>query len=503
MGSGGVNIPLVAAEMTPRPATYQPIDPLEEFQRASALKTEANQQQMQQIQLQQAQQAQKDQAAMTQAMHDWDGKDFNSLPALLLKNGGSANAVFNVQNQILQHRTQLATLDKDTLANRQAHNDAQLGALQAASQVPDEDLPNHLTSTAQDLLKNGHLDPEHMPQVQQIAALAATDPAAARKQLSIYEKGLMGEKEQFAQAQEAQKTAAEVAQKTAQSEAEMWKPAGEGTLVNFKTGQLIHGVAPVEQQAMQDYLNKNPGKGPSDFIAWKAKQSPMAMVMGNQLGASSPALDQAAQRYAETGVLPSGFARSPGTLTAIMNRAAELNPGTDIAGNSAVYSANKKALGDLQSQYSKVEAFEGTALKNLDLYVQKVKSIPDLGVRFANVPLRSITGTMIGEQNYAAMEAARKTAAAEVGKVLSSATGSGVLSDSQRKEAEDVLDGKLPLAATLQVVETLKQDLGNRHQSYNDEIGHLQGLVGGKNKTGNQTSAPANDFFSQFGGQAK
>src|SRR5579863_364755 len=50
---------------------------------------------------------------------------------------------------------------------------------------------------------------------------------------------------------------ADIAKKTgegvkAQAEAEssQWKPAGEGTLVNFKTGQMIHGVAPVEVQEM-------------------------------------------------------------------------------------------------------------------------------------------------------------------------------------------------------------------------------------------------------------
>ena len=52
----GTNIVLPALEGSPRPATYQPIDPLEEFQRASALKSEANQQQMQQQQIQMQQQ---------------------------------------------------------------------------------------------------------------------------------------------------------------------------------------------------------------------------------------------------------------------------------------------------------------------------------------------------------------------------------------------------------------------------------------------------------------
>jgi hypothetical protein len=300
-----------------------------------------------------------------------------------------------------------------------------------------------------------------------------------------------------------QEKAGKGAQSQAEAEASQWKPAGEGTLVNFKTGQMIHGVAPVDRQELAAYLNDpsldaGKNKNAATFASWKLHQSPMAMVMGNQLPQGSPALDQAAERYSQTGVLPPGFVRSPGTLTAIMNRAAELHPEANIAGNEAVYKANQKALGSLQDQFSKVSAFEGTALKNLDLYTQKVQAIPDLGVKFANVPLREITSAMIGEQNYAAMQAARQVAATETAKVLGSATASGVLSDSQKKEAMDVLDGNLPYAATLQVVNTLKQDFANRHQSYQQEIGNLHGMVNKQQGGGsdNPPPPPATGGFS-------
>ena len=294
--------------------------------------------------------------------------------------------------------------------------------------------------------------------------------------------GLAQHKQQLADA----KTAAETQKASSEAESSKWKSAGSA-VVNTETGRIINGVPPVEQQELLAYL-KNPAldagkqKDAATYVAWKAKQSPMAMVMGNQL--QGTALDQQAERFSQSGVLPSGFTRSPGTLSAIINRAAELHPDQNIAGNEAAYKSVQKGLGSLQDQFGKVSAFEGTALRNLDLYVQKVQAIPDLQVKFANVPLRMITGSMIGEQNYAAMQAARKTASAEVGKVLSSATGSGVLSDSQRKEAEDVLDGNLPLDATLNVVQTLKQDLANRHDSYNQEINQLRGLVGAR--TANQ-----------------
>lgn len=271
-----------------------------------------------------------------------------------------------------------------------------------------------------------------------------------------------------------------------------WKEGGGGSLVNVNPqspqfGKRVQGVGPVDQQEMNSYLtaDKVPGetlppdqRTPASFVSWKAKQSPMAMVMGNMLKGS--AIDQAAERYSTDGTLPSGFARSPGTTAAIIQRSAELHPEQNLATNKATFQADTGALKQVQKQFDVMNAFEGTALRNLDLYAQTAAKIPDLGARFANVPLRMITGSMIGTDNMAALKAARETAATEVAKVLGSATGSGVLSDSQKKEAQDVIDGNLPMSATLAVVNTLKQDMANRHQSYQADIDAIKGRLGAK-----------------------
>src|SRR6185437_1701539 len=66
----------------------------------------AGQVQQQQIQL-------NDQKAMTAAMQSWDGKDYTQLPALVIKNGGSATAVMGLKKQILDQQTAIATQVKD------------------------------------------------------------------------------------------------------------------------------------------------------------------------------------------------------------------------------------------------------------------------------------------------------------------------------------------------------------------------------------------------------
>lgn len=487
-----------------------PRTPLEEYSRVAGLKTMLLQQQQAQLQLQQQQQAQADRAATTKAMLAWDGKSYDDLAKSVLQSGGSAAAAQAIQkhgldirdtaSQIAQRDAETGSKHIDTIIKQ---HDQVLGALQAAEQVPDEQLGAHLSETVNSFAKSGMLEPDL---AQKAMALAQLPPDQARQALKLFEKNLIGQEEQFDQADKtAQRTLREKELNLQSQRLQAEMPGG--------------ALEPVDRRELNAYL-KNPNlkgetipvgqRDAATFASWKAKQSPMGLVVGNQLGPAGPgtALDQAAEKYFQSGDLPSGLSRSPGTMTAIMQRAAELHPDANLAGNKAIFGANKKALGELQAQFSKVSAFEGTALRNLDLYVQKAKAIPDLQVKFLDVPLRMLTKDMIGEKNMAAMEAARQTAATETAKVLGSATASGVLSDTQKKEALDVINGNLPLAATIEVVNTLKQDFANRHQSYSIEIGNLQkalgGQGGGSSNTGTQpTVHKVGDIIVQGGQRFK
>jgi hypothetical protein len=303
--------------------------------------------------------------------------------------------------------------------------------------------------------------------------------------------------------QEAIKNAAQGAQADTENQIKQLQLKG----MQGGAGGVVPGV-PLENQEASAYMATHPGKNLMDFAKAKASLSPMAVVMGNQLGqgGQGSALDQAAERYSTDGSLPAGFSRSPGTTAAIIQRSAQLHPEQNIAANKATFSADSAALKKVQGTFDQVSAFENTAVRNLDLYVQKAEAIPDIGVKFANVPLRMITGGMIGEKNYAAMQAARQTAATEAAKVLSSATGSGVLSDSQKKDAMDVLNGNLPLAATRAVVNTFKQDFANRSAGYQQDIDAIKHRINpqaGAPSTPQASPAKSSDFFSAFGGQAR
>lgn len=245
-----------------------------------------------------------------------------------------------------------------------------------------------------------------------------------------------------------------------------------------------------ETSGFKDYLNnpaldKGVKKDRATFIAWKAKQNPMAVIAGNMLPAG-PALDQQAQLYAQTHELPQGLARSPGTITAIINRAAQLNPEGNLAGNQATFKADQASLSSLQKNFDQVTAFENTAIKNLDQVVKAGAKIPDLGTRFGNIPVRSISSNMLGTPDMARFKAALLTAKNEAARVLTTANASGVLSDEARKEASDVLDGNLPYPAMLAAISQLKTDFANRHSSYQQAIGSIKSRMGGKPASGNR-----------------
>ncbi len=487
-----------------------PINALQEYQRVAQLKqataeSQAQQQaiqqqtqqraltnpldlQKQQLDLQQQQLDMQDQQRVRDAYRD-SGGDLDQFQKKLVTAGVGPKAALGATTMINGMRQSVNNLGESDLKLVQAKHEQLAPMLDAIPQMPPEAQETGWNAMISDAAKRGLITPQ---EAQQHAQYPGPDGA------KIYSNSLKTvdqlAKERTAQVEEQKAQAGD------------WKEGGAGTLINVNPkspqfGKIVHGVGPVDQQEMQSYLTAPtvPGerlapaqRTPASFVAWKAKQSPMAMVMGNQLPAGpqgNPALDQAAQRYSQTGDLPPGFARSPGTLTAIMNRAAQLNPDANIAGNKAVYGANKAALSQLQSQASKVNAFENTAGKNLDLFLQQADKVTDLGAKFADAPIRTIQRNVLGTGDMAAFDAARTTALTEIAKVLNSPTGAGVLSDSARHEAEGLIGPNATLNSIKRAATILRQDMKNRHDSYQQEIQNLQGTLGGRAQGSQQPNA--------------
>jgi len=336
-------------------------------------------------------------------------------------------------------------------------------------------------------INDPNLDPQHKTNYAQ--ALQSIDQAlqqggvdAAKKVVQQFADPMVAQSEKYSKIQ-TEDIAAQARALTAQTGVQRLQFEKEGGL-------------PPDKRELNAWLKKNPGKDEADFLVYKSKLAPQAQInVANAAGGglSDTALEQAAQRYLQTGQLPPGARGVVGLAQnrKIMNRAAELDPSASLTANAAINKSYSQALDKLQAQNSSVEAFEGTAKRNLQLLSDKIDAIPDLGTRFANVPLRMIQSKMIGDKNLAEMNAALLTARSETARVLASATAAGAVPVEQQKEVQAALDGNMPAKTAKGVIQTFMQDMENRRQSYSEQIGDLQQrLRQGQGGGGAQRAAP-------------
>jgi hypothetical protein len=460
---------------------------LKQMAQEAPLRQQIMQQQAQegQVDLAQKQQAFKDQQAMSKSMQQWDGSDLNSLVPLVVKNGASANAVMGLKQHILDQRktySQIASDDATTGAKNldtlKGKNDMVAGAISTVMQLPDDQIQQGLLHTAQDLAQKGVLDPQHAQMAQQIAQ--SGDPNQIRQALDTFRKSSMSQTQLMDQA-------TKEADLHAKETSTNWYAQNGGA----------PGVS-AELQQQADWLKKNPGKGPSDYKLWMMKNSPSAVSMQNmfQGPGGQDALDLAARTLVQTGQFPQGISyRSPESQAAVWKRAAEImnQTGGSLGDNKALYSSFTNSLKNMQKNFSQVDAFEQTAEKNIDLLQQTAQKIPDLGARFANIPVRQINANMIGTENMASFKTALATAQAEAAKVLNSANATGVLSDSARHDLQQIIDGNMPYKALVASLNTLKQDMANRRISYQNTIKDLQDNIGNIGNQGGNGNQPQND----------
>jgi len=102
----------------------QPEPPLRQFAEAQQVVGGQQQQQMVALQIQQEQQKIRDQHALTQAMTQWDGKDYKQLPMLVLQNKGSGSAAMAMTQNLLGMKEKSATIAKDDSITAQNNAEA-------------------------------------------------------------------------------------------------------------------------------------------------------------------------------------------------------------------------------------------------------------------------------------------------------------------------------------------------------------------------------------------
>lgn len=198
-------------------------------------------------------------------------------------------------------------------------------------------------------------------------------------------------------------------------------------------------------------------------------------------GLTPAALDQLATMFAQTGQLPAlGMGKSAAAMREkIANRAAELFSGNNLAQAKAGFGADTGSLKKLQAQADAVDAFERTALANLDNFLTQAKGVIDTGSPLFNAPAREVAKRLAGSPAATAYETSRQVAVQEISKVLSGAMGNTAVSDSARHEVQALLNPDASLAQIERAAAILKQDMANRKAAYASALRDVHQRIGG------------------------
>jgi len=478
------SIPLPALSAQP------PQDPTAGIQRLLALKSMMQGQQIQQQQLALEQQKVADQKLVMQHMQENPNDTFSDA-ATALKGKISLPTYTSLLDTDASIRQKHAQATQAELDNFQKVHDQQQKIYSNVAGLSDEDLAKQWPAISQQFNSipgnNAKVDPNQ---------------PLTKQQLQQHGVALGLQEAYLKQEQDKRKEAAETIQ--AQNKGEEALQTANAKKQEALWYQQHPGVGapgvPAENISYADWKTKpgNENKGFSDYTIAMKKIVPAYnfQLMNNtgvgaspadvakQFGMTQAAFDQQAEKYRSTGTLPPTGRGGPALAfnKAIMNRANELHPGESLAANSAEYKANQASLSKLQANLDQVSAFESTAIKNLDMFTGLAKKAIDTGIPLANAPLRSAAG-MLGSKDQASFEAARQVAVNEIAKVTSSPGLAGQLSDTARKEVASFIPASATVGQIMHLADTLKQDMSNRHVSYQQQIEDIKARLGA-------TSAP-------------
>lgn len=411
---------------------------------------------------------------------------YDELVPLAIKNGASFNAVRGLQSSILDMRDKASTIVKNDAQTGQYNanalktkNDMIINAMSGALSAPDEQLPQQVASTAQELAGKGLLDPQHVQMALQLAQ--SGDPNAIRQQLTMYVKSLGGFSQLLTEAQK---------------KVDLTNAAGKtdpNSPLYAPTEQAVAmGTAPGAAQIQQGKVQQAASVAGADESA----RMPGEMRLAAQRQALSQGDPRAAAQLLVNGdaTLSELKARgsTPQFIAQTLQAAHDMSGGkynaqqADAAFDVAKSPANTAFFGSSRSLTDKGGTLDQLAAAGKDLPGGKFPALNSLAdwtrAAAGNGPIAKYASVALGiADDYA--------------KVV----GGGVGSDSARMAALNLVPKNASPEARTAAIEGIR---GTIHSQMNSRIGNnpiLQRMYGdGSASSGTPQSGP--DPFAQFGG---
>lgn len=148
--------------------------------------------------------------------------------------------------------------------------------------------------------------------------------------------------------------------------------------------------------------------------------------------------------------------------------------GMDLPTLRSFFKSNAASLTQQQKMQDSVQGFMATADKNSALLDQTLAKIPDTGSPLFNKPLRDFEKGVLGDENLSQFGTYLRSVQNEYGKIISNPNLSGQLTDSARKEAEDLVSPSATVGQMVASIKALNNEGNNRLVSIGDQIKKIQ-----------------------------
>lgn len=465
------SIPLPALHLNPPQEQPNPIAQMGQVMQLKALmqnqpvQSQILQQQQQEgaLDVQQKQQQVADQKAMTAAMQQWDGKDYNDLVPLVTKNGGSAQAVLGLKAKIQEQQVQASTIAKNQgeagvaqLTAAKGKGDEIAGALAPFAdpkQIPDEQVVPKLQSAIQDLQQRQLLDPAHAQAAAQLLQSSGGDPTTIRNGVDQFRKTFLAQSQiadEAAKAATAQKDVAQGAEATANTNRINTEMASGGTQAmadaRFRnlTQQKLQGqpISAADQAWMGAYKQQKTLVPVANFNLQNSL--PGGGAPGGAGGGQPSALAQAVA----SGAMKWGDVISPRTPMSVKAQfAAEvhaINPSFDTSTYGIEQKAAEKAT---SGSWADTRVAYNTAMDHSQLLLQAAAALQNNDVRTLNT-LKNKFATEFGSSGPIDFNAIANAYNHEVGAVISK----GHITDKEVETQGATLPANANLATIQKVV---------------------------------------------------
>ena len=239
----------------------------------------------------------------------------------------------------------------------------------------------------------------------------------------------------------------------------------------------VQGETQVQEEYQPDGTWKEVGKGPR--FAKQVAPNGGGMTLHTQGQLDPEAVKDLAIQSLYDPMSLSGYRRDPKMMAQIANQRVKLMKESgvtseDVVAGRAGFKADTASLNKITPQYDAITAFEKTAIRNGKILITLADKVDTTGVPALERWIRAGRKELAGDPDVAKLNAQMNLYRAEAARILTQPNLSGILTDTARKEMEEVLQNSATAQQVRETVGLLERDFLNRKETLEEQIGAIR-----------------------------